>query len=189
MVGAVALSSLREAPDGVADSKALTDAKRRRLVPELQEWVDAWAVGAASAEEIDAWGIRLALAVAAQRAVGQLTVSSPHLLIDGPHNILRVPLDVEFGVEPPPPSPARQWPATMVVKGDQKCASIAAAAIIAKVARDTLMTELAEQYPEFGWAGNKGYGSSGHLEALARRGATTLHRRSWNIPGVTPAID
>ena len=57
---------------------------------------------------------------------------------------------------------------------------------LAQVRLDTLMIELAEQYPDFGWEGNKGYGSSGHLEALERCGATTLHRRSWNIPGVTP---
>jgi len=186
MVGAVALSSLREPPRGVADSKVLTDVKRRALVDDIQQWVDGWAVGAASAAEIDAWGIRLALAVAAHRAVSQLTLSAPHCLIDGPHNILRVPMDVGFGVEPPPAIPERTWPATMVVKGDQRCASISAAAILAKVARDTLMIELAEQYPDFGWEGNKGYGSSGHLEALERCGATTLHRRSWNIPGVTP---
>jgi ribonuclease HII len=76
---------------------------------------------------------------------------------------------------------------TTIVKGDQRCATIAAASVLAKVHRDALMVSLHEEFHEYQWARNKGYGAPEHLEALRRRGASEHHRKSWNLPKVTPA--
>jgi len=182
MVGAVALARDPGELAGLNDSKLLTAKRREGLVDPIKQWADAWAIGSASAQEIDAWGIALALAVAANRAIEALSLVPEHLLIDGPHNILRCRTDVQMGVELPPLLTANSIPATMLVKGDQRSMAIAAAAVLAKVARDAIMVELAGNFPEFEWDGNKGYGSSGHLEALTRIGPTSHHRQSWNIP-------
>lgn len=182
MVGAVALTCDPGDLAGINDSKLLTPKRREALVGPIKAWAQAWAIGSASAQEIDAWGISLALAVAAQRAVESLSVTPDHLIIDGPHNILRCRSDVPMGVSLPPSLTLQAVPATMLVKGDQRSMTIAAAAVLAKVARDAIMVDLAQKHPEFEWGGNKGYGSSGHLEALARFGPTPHHRQSWNIP-------
>lgn len=82
--------------------------------------------------------------------------------------------------------PARLTPAVrMEVKGDARCAVVAAASVLAKVERDALMTALPD--PGYGWASNKGYSSGAHIEALSRLGASDQHRRSWRLPGLTPA--
>ena len=181
MVGAVALSTEKEVPLQLRDSKELTPKRREQLAPMLREWVDEWAIGSASNIEIDAWGIRLALAVAADRAIGELSQVPSHLMIDGPLNLLHAPSNVPMGVALPPPSRFRNVPATMLVKGDQISAAIAAAAVLAKVERDHLMMKLAEEFPDYGWDGNKGYGSIGHREAIARCGPSPYHRVSWNL--------
>lgn len=181
MVGAVALANEKEVPALLRDSKLLTEKRREQLAPVLREWADDWAIGSASNEEIDAWGIRLALAVAADRAIGSLSQVPQHLMIDGPLNLLHAPSNVPIGVALPPSIRFTRLPATMLVKGDQVSAAIAAAAVIAKVERDHLMQRLAEDFPEYGWEGNKGYGSSGHREAIARCGPSPYHRISWNL--------
>jgi ribonuclease HII len=71
----------------------------------------------------------------------------------------------------------------MKVKADRQCASVAAASVLAKVARDQHMIELASHHPVYGWEGNKGYGAPAHLEALRRFGPSTQHRQSWSLPG------
>jgi ribonuclease HII len=151
------------------------------MAPELQEWADEWAVGAASNEEIDEWGIRVAIAVAADRALCSLRQRPHHILIDGPSNLLRAPVNVAIGSAMPPLIGHADVPATMLVKGDQVSATIAAAAVIAKVQRDALMVEQSHVYPEYGWNGNKGYGSDAHREAIRRLGPSPLHRVSWNL--------
>jgi ribonuclease HII len=181
MVGVVVLSGDRDVPQGLRDSKQLTETRRESLEPILHQWVDAWAVGEASNEEIDAWGIRLALAVAVERALQQLTVEPLHLFIDGPLNLLKAPRDIPLGSISPLPAPVHDIPATLVTKGDQRCATIAAAAVIAKVARDRRMTELSQEYPAYGWNGNKGYGTDSHRAAIRATGVSPLHRQSWKL--------
>lgn len=181
-VGAVLLERASEPPDGLTDSKRLTPRRRRALVGPLREWASAWGLGSASAEEVDAWGITTALAVAAGRALDGLTPWPTHALVDGPWNLLAVARDVALEAPVPPPSRAERLAVTPVVRGDLHCASIAAAAVLAKVARDDHMGALATEWPDYGWAHNKGYGTPEHLAALRRLGPTPQHRVSWRLP-------
>jgi ribonuclease HII len=187
MVGAVVLDALRDVPAGLADSKALSADQREALVPLIERWASAVAVGVASALEIDDWGLRTALAVATDRALCELALAPRGALIDGPLNLLRAPATMMFAAAPP----TLVWselPVVTIVKGDQRCATISAAAIIAKVRRDALMRELHEQSPLYGWRANKGYGSLEHRRSLAKYGPTHLHRRSWALPELGSAI-
>ncbi|MGD0055103.1 MAG: ribonuclease HII [Acidimicrobiales bacterium] len=181
MVGAVVIDRLRAAPRGLEDSKVLTAPQREALVPLIESWAVAVAVGVATADEIDEWGLRTALAVATDRALSALDVVPARALIDGPLNLLRAPWTMRFGAAPP----SIRWadlPAVNVVRGDQCCATISAAAVVAKVRRDALMRQLHEQSPLYGWRSNKGYGSLEHRRSLARYGPTPWHRRSWALP-------
>lgn len=161
------------APRGVRDSKACPRPTREALAPRIRQWARASAVGLASAEEIDAVGIVRALGVAAVRALNGLACRPDIVLLDGSHD----------------------WIGGLVggcrvvtrVKADSTCAAVAAASIIAKVARDQRMLELVEDYPDYGWADNKGYGSPDHLAALRHWGPTPHHRISWRLPAVTIA--
>lgn len=180
-VGAVVINCDREPPRGLNDSKLLTPARREALVEPLRAWVADWSLGSVSALEIDSWGIRLALAVAATRAIDGLHVRPTHALIDGSFNLLRAALDVGFGVDAPSLHYAT-LAHTTIIKGDRRSATIAAAAVLAKVSRDVVMTELSGQWTSYCWAANKGYGAPEHLEALRRYGPTEQHRRSWNLP-------
>jgi ribonuclease HII len=188
MVGAVVLDELRDAPAGLADSKVLSAKRREALVPLIERWASAVAVGTASAREIDEWGLRTALAVATDRALSALTLVPQAALIDGPINLLRVAPALILGLAPP----SMTWsglPVVTIVKGDQCCATISAAAIVAKVRRDALMRELHEVSPLYGWYSNKGYGSLEHRRSLARYGATRWHRRSWALPELGSTIE
>lgn len=186
-VGAVVVCADVAPPEGLNDSKLLTPAQRSSLVEPLDRWASAWSLGSVTSREIDEWGLRLALAVAATRALNGLSTSPTHALIDGSFNLLRSPLDVRLGASAPPPLLYDALPVTTIVKGDQRCATIAAAAVLAKVHRDALMVALHEQFHEYEWARNKGYGAPEHLEALRRRGASEHHRTSWNLPQKTPS--
>jgi ribonuclease HII len=181
-VGAVVLVSDQAPPAGLNDSKLLSPAKREKLFEPLKEWAADWSLGSVTSREVDQWGVRLALAVAATRALDGLTLVPTHALIDGSFNVLHSPLDVGFGVEAPPELRYSRLAATTIVKGDRLSASIAAAAVIAKVSRDRYMVELHDQHPSFGWAGNKGYGAPEHLQALRLLGPSTYHRTSWRLP-------
>lgn len=185
-VGAVVLTSDAPAPTELTDSKLLTPRKREGLVDPIKEWATDWSLGSVTAEEIDAWGLRLALAVAATRAIDGLEVRPTHALIDGSFNLLQAPLNVGFGVDLPPELRYRKLPARTIIKGDRQSATIAAAAVLAKVSRDALMTELDVEFPLYGWSGNKGYGSSDHLAALREYGPTKYHRQSWSLPEFSP---
>ena len=180
-VGAVGILSTKDIPTGLKDSKLLTARAREALVEPIHAWADVWGIGSATAEEIDIWGIRIALAVAADRALATLMLPVQHLLIYGPINLLRCPMGVALGVAQPPAIHFTSTPALMIVKGDQKSATIGAAAVLAKVSRDAYMTALSDEYPQYEWAGNKGYGSPGHIAAIATCGLTSYHRKSWNI--------
>ena len=181
-VGAVVLREELTPPEGLNDSKLLTAAQRTSLVEPLSRWASEWSLGSVSAEEIDEWGLRLALAVAATRALDALTSSPTHALIDGSFNLLRSPLNLRVGASVPPLLAYGALPVTTIVKGDQRCATIAAAAVLAKVHRDALMVSLHDTFREYEWAQNKGYGVPAHLEALRRRGPSSHHRTSWNLP-------
>jgi len=154
---------LRPSPSirGLNDSKQLRREEREALVAEIRARAEAVAVGEASVEEIDRWNIQGAARLAMQRAVAQLAPAPDFLLIDGRHVLPN-------GV-----------PQTSIVKGDGTCACIAAASIIAKVARDAMMLELDRRYPEYGFARHKGYGTAEHLAALDRYGPTPAHRRAF----------
>ena len=181
-VGAVVVSSPDEPPQGLTDSKLLSHAQREALEMPIREWAVAWSLGSVSALEIDEWGLRLALAVAATRALDGLSVRPTFALLDGSFNLLRAPLDVAFAAAAPPALTYANLAHQTVVKGDSKCASIAAASVLAKLPRDRIMIDLGQEFVVFDWAHNKGYGAPGHLEALRRHGPTDHHRRSWNLP-------
>jgi ribonuclease HII len=183
-VGAVVLTTCSPPPQHLTDSKLLTAARRQALVAPLEQWAADWSLGSVSSAEIDAWGLRLALAVAATRALDALTLRPTHALIDGSFNLLRAPVDIGFGVAPPPELRYRQLSVTTVIKGDRACASVAAAAVLAKVARDRVMVELGGQFEAYGWASNKGYGASVHLEALRQWGPNAHHRKTWHLPAM-----
>ncbi len=184
-VGVVALAPCDGWPDGLADSKQLSPARREAIAIELAEYGVARAVGEATNAEIDAAGITAALRIAALRALAQISgagVTVDAVLLDGRHDYLSArpadlfsPDDDGDAVVVPP--------VTMVVGGDGRCASIAAGSVLAKVRRDAMMRAAHDDYPEYGWVGNKGYGAPGHLEALRRLGPTPLHRVSWKLPG------
>ena len=148
-------------PAGLNDSKLLTSAGREGLFEALHE-VAELAVGMASVEEIESLNILRASHLAMCRAVAGLARSPDHLLIDG--NLL--PLDLVISAE-------------AIVKGDARSVSIAAASVVAKVTRDRIMVDLAQQHPGYGWERNAGYPTKDHLEALRNLGVTPHHRRSF----------
>lgn len=148
-------------PQGLADSKVLT-ATRRKVLAESIRTHARWAVAHASVAEIDTLNILQASHLAMRRALMALGLPLDAALIDGN----RLPTDLPC-------------PAQAVIKGDARCMSIAAASILAKVARDALMADLVLQCPGYGWERNAGYGSAQHLDALKRLGVTAHHRRSF----------
>ncbi len=181
-VGAVVLRELNEPPKALTDSKLLTPLKRENLEEPIKNWASAWSLGSVTSKEIDEWGLRLSLAVAATRAVQGLSIKPTHALIDGSFNLLDAPRDVKFGASQPPELLFSNLAHTTIVKGDQKSATIAGASVLAKVARDAYMRQLSIEFPKYGWVDNKGYGASGHLKALSEYGTTKYHRISWNLP-------
>ncbi|WP_432494332.1 ribonuclease HII [Kineococcus gypseus] len=170
------------APAGLRDSKLLTPAAREQLVGPLRRWAAGWAVGHAGPDEVDALGVTAALRLAGRRALAQLLVAPSAVVLDGAHDWLGDPRGAALpglGEEPlPSPAPA----VTTRVKADLTCAAVAGASVLAKTARDALMERLDAEHPGYGWAANKGYGAPGHLAALAERGPSAQHRRSWRLP-------
>ncbi|TJZ87911.1 ribonuclease HII [Paracoccus hibiscisoli] len=148
-------------PPGLNDSKALTAARREALAARIMATCD-WSVAHVDPPEIDALNILRASHVAMCRALAGLRRTPCHVLIDG--NML--PRDLTL-------------PAQAVVKGDAVCLSIAAASIIAKVLRDRIMVDLAQQHPGYGWDVNAGYPTPAHKRALLDLGITPHHRRSF----------
>jgi len=158
--GAVILKP-RAIPKGVDDSKKLSAKRREALEIEIKDRAIAWGVGFASVEEIAELNILHATGLAMRRAVMAMGVSPAFALVDGNYAF-------------PLPCPVRA-----VVGGDAVSASIAAASILAKTARDRLMAEMDETYPGYGFAGHKGYRARVHAEALLRLGPCPIHRQSW----------
>ncbi|MCJ2542179.1 ribonuclease HII [Thermostichus vulcanus] len=146
--------------EGVKDSKQLRPQQRTRLAEQIRQVALAVGIGSASAAEIDQLNIRQATVLAMQRALAEVG-EVEHILLDG------LPL-AELGSQQ-----------TALVKGDQISLSIAAASIVAKVWRDTLMQDWDRQYPGYGWRTNVGYGTRAHRRALQELGLTPQHRRSF----------
>ncbi len=173
-VGAVAVSSQHAAVpmlDGVRDSKLVAEKKRGPLAIAVNAWAEASAVGWATPREIDDVGITQALGLAAWRALDEVRVGlagTIAVILDGNHDYL---------------SRMRRPDMRIIVriKADRDCGSVAAASLVAKVARDELMVALDEAYPDYEWRGNKGYGSATHRRALATRGVSEHHRLSWHL--------
>ena len=158
---AVILSPEHPIP-GVNDSKKLSEKKREQLYDEICANAVAYGIAFATVEEIETRNILQATYLAMQRAVEQLAVTPQLALIDGN----RLP-------------PALTVPARFVIKGDALSASIAAASILAKVTRDRLMRQMDAEYPGYGFAVHKGYGTAAHVAALHELGPSPIHRMSF----------
>jgi ribonuclease HII len=146
---------------GLTDSKLLNQEARERFAAAIRVKAIAWAIAAVDVETIDRINIRRASLLAMRMAVEQLSLAPDYLLIDGCDTV--------------------DWPCAQqsVIGGDARSLSIAAASVLAKVHRDSLLVELDAVYPGYGLARHKGYCSREHLEALARLGPTPLHRRTY----------
>ncbi|MFO1407195.1 MAG: ribonuclease HII [Steroidobacteraceae bacterium] len=152
--------------DGLADSKALTAARRERLDAEIRAACVAWSLGWADAREIDEVNILRATMLAMRRAVAGLGLASAHVIVDGNRCPDLSGLPLECSCE-------------AIVKADATVAAVSAASILAKVARDAHMRELDLAHPGYGFAVHKGYPTADHLSALARLGPSPVHRRSY----------
>ncbi len=151
----------KRVPKGLDDSKKLTAAARAALEPQIMAKALAWGVGFASVEEIAELNILHATGLAMCRAIEAMAVQPVYALVDGNYRF-KLPCAV-----------------TTVVGGDAKSKSIAAASILAKVARDRLMVEMDGLYPGYGFASHKGYNAPVHIEALISLGPCAIHRRGW----------
>lgn len=154
---------------GVRDSKQLSGRRRSQLVETIQNHALAWGVGSASSEEIDQIGIVSATRLAMKRALAMTALQPDFLLLDS----------IAWKDE--------TIPYLSIIKGDSLSLSIAAASILAKVWRDEHMRELDQQYPEYGFAAHKGYGTPQHQAALRQHGPTPIHRMSF-APLRQPAL-
>lgn len=150
------------------DSKQLTEKRRYALREVIQRDAVAWAVGIVTPEEIDRINILNASILAMHRALDQLKVRPEAIIVDG--NRFK---------------PYHDLPHSTIVKGDGKYLSIAAASILAKTYRDDYMNQLAVEYPQYDWKGNKGYPTKKHRDAIRLHGVTPYHRRTFNLLGDT----
>ncbi len=148
--------------EGVRDSKEMTPQERDRWAIEIKSTAVAWAVGYASAAEIDQIGIAPATRLAAGRALGQFTVEVEHILID----YIALPEVAK--------------PQTPLVKGDARSLTIAAASVLAKTSRDAILVGMDDAFPGYGLAQNKGYATAAHRAAIAALGPCAQHRHSFS---------
>ncbi|AWA42900.1 ribonuclease HII [Trueperella pyogenes] len=176
-VALVSLGTPDEFPVGLRDSKLMTPAARTRAVADVLSWVDAAAVGHADADAVNTWGIIGALRLAAADALSKIDLPIGGVLLDGVHDWWTTD-GLPLGPQLPP------YSVHMEVKGDARCAVVAAASVLAKVARDELMIELARENPGYDWEHNKGYASPKHISGLRELGASAHHRTSWKLPGL-----
>lgn len=150
--------------DDVADSKTLSAPSRSRLAEQIRDNVLAWSVAECSPAEIDSMNILWAAMEAMRRAVASLSIAAEYVLIDGNTEI-----------------PGLDVPSRTIIKGDSRSHSVAAASILAKTHRDTIMQKLHVQHPGFAWDSNKGYPTVAHYKGLATHGPTAHHRRSFSL--------
>ena len=162
VVAAAVILDLGKLPQGIDDSKKLTRSLRERLEDEIRRCARSFSVVRIEHDEIDRTNIHRASLEAMGRAVKALQPEADYVLIDGKYEV-----------------PHLNCPQTAIVKGDCLSVSIAAASIIAKVARDRWMIEYDEQYPGYGFAAHAGYATRRHREAIARLGPSAIHRRTF----------
>ena len=148
--------------EGVNDSKKISEKKRERLYEEITEEAIDWAVGIVNETEIDGINILNATKKALHKAIENLTIKPERILVDALEHI------DTCGI-----------PYTSIIKGDAKVYSISAASIIAKVTRDRIMREYDEIYPQYGFAGHKGYGTAAHIQAIRQFGPCASHRTTF----------
>lgn len=161
VAGACILDTTKPVPKGLNDSKKLTEKQRDEIANELRETAVAYAVGVVEADEIDRINILEATKLAMIKAIESLTPAADHILIDALQlKHLRVPQKA-------------------IIKGDSISYSIAAASVLAKTYRDNLMVEYDAVYPQYGFAGHKGYGAAIHREAIKLHGPCPLHRMTF----------
>lgn len=158
---AAVIFKVENAPEGIRDSKTLSELQRERLIDDVKDVAVAWAVGRASWEEVDELNVRRAGALASRRAVEALTIIPDFVISDA------------FWIS------GLTMKQKAVVKADLHVKSVAAASIIAKVERDREMKMHDEKYPGYGFAQHKGYGTKMHQEALSRFGACEIHRKTY----------
>ncbi|WP_417511704.1 ribonuclease HII [Microbacterium sp.] len=163
----------RRVPEGLRDSKLVTEKRRPDVAARAAAWVQASGTGWANAAEVDEVGIMRALGLAASRAIDAVAAQGGMtgralVILDGNHDYLSrvhaAPIEVRT-----------------VIKGDRDCASVSAASVIAKVARDSYMTQRHDEHPMYQWNRNKGYASAEHRAAIRDCGLSPLHRSSWAI--------
>jgi len=168
VAGACILDTTKPVPEGLNDSKKLTERQRDEIAAELRETAVAYAVGIVEAEEIDRINILEATKLAMIKAIEALEPAADHILIDALQlKQLRIPQKA-------------------IIKGDSISYSIAAASVIAKTYRDNLMVEYDAVYPQYGFAGHKGYGAAIHRQAIKKHGPCPLHRMTFH--GVAPSV-
>ena len=197
---AVLCESPLRIPKGLRDSKQLTEDVREAIFDRVAAWCAGWAVGHADPGECDRLGMTAALRLATRRALDQL---SPDLVpdavvLDGTFDFVSPPeapqlFDLDGAPEPMAVGDAAEsagsvWspPVETVVGGDARCASVAAASVLAKVTRDRIMRATADSYPAFDFERNKGYPSPAHQRALCGYGLSAVHRRSWAFVDYLP---
>jgi ribonuclease HII len=156
--------------DKLNDSKQLNEHTRYELRPLIEQYALVWAVAEVTAEEIDRINILNASILGMQRALAQLNPQPEHIIVDGNKWKPYVA-----------PDGLLETPARTVVKGDGKYLSIAAASILAKTYRDDYMLRLHNEYPQYGWAENKGYPTAAHYMALRQYGPSPYHRMTFNL--------
>lgn len=161
VVAAAVVFHANDWPDGIRDSKQLSEKRRETLAEQIRARARAFAVAHATVEEIDSINILRAAQLAMRRAIDALALAPDMVLVDGKHAL-------------PVPFPQRP-----MVKGDQLSVSIGAASILAKVHRDRWMCEFDVQYPGYGLAKHKGYGSPDHRRCLTALGPSPIHRKSF----------
>lgn len=161
VVAAAVILDPRQGIAGLADSKKLTARRREQLFDQIQDKALCCAIGQASVEEIDRLNILQATLLAMQRAVAGLRLVPARVLVDG-NRLPRLPMLAEA-----------------IVGGDAKVPAISAASILAKVHRDRWCEQIDAEYPQYGFAAHKGYGTAAHLAALRQHGPTPWHRRSF----------
>ncbi|MBQ7959988.1 MAG: ribonuclease HII [Clostridia bacterium] len=147
--------------EGINDSKKLTEKKREKLFEEIVEKALAYSIEFVGPDVIDEINIRQATSLAMHNAVKNLEKQADFVMVDGNDNI---PFDIPY---------------RYIVKGDAKSQTIAAASILAKVSRDRLMVQMDSEYPEYGFAKHKGYGTKAHCEAIQNYGVLPVHRKSF----------
>lgn len=162
---------VRRMPAGLRDSKLMTETRREAMAPKVSSWVRAWAVGEASASEIDELGIMACLGLAGARAFATLAsaeeaATGAPLILDGNYDWLSAAIEHRARV-------------TTRIKADRDCASVAAASVIAKVHRDGGMRRAHDELPLYGWNENKGYSTRAHFAAIGEHGPSELHRATW----------